>query len=134
LHQQLWGYKVEWRSVSRGTGEKKVEYHCSRPWLCKGQDTSSVKLVHTLFTAETCHGIHLRPTASALENLLSIYNADMKLTTNKDFSLFPFNAPAESEPNEYLYNLTNLCMVVVVLGRTVLCYLGYKELPDEGVG
>jgi hypothetical protein len=27
LHQQLWGYKVEWRSVSRGTGGKKVKYH-----------------------------------------------------------------------------------------------------------
>jgi hypothetical protein len=27
MHQQLWGYKVEWRSVSRGTGGKKVEYH-----------------------------------------------------------------------------------------------------------
>jgi hypothetical protein len=31
MHQQLWGYKVEWKSVSRGTGRKKVEYHCSRP-------------------------------------------------------------------------------------------------------
>jgi len=30
LHQQLWGYKVEWRSVSRGTGGKKVEYHWSK--------------------------------------------------------------------------------------------------------
>jgi DNA-directed RNA polymerase subunit RPC12/RpoP len=29
MHQQLWGYKVEWKSVSRGTGGKKVEYHCS---------------------------------------------------------------------------------------------------------
>jgi hypothetical protein len=29
MHQQLWGYKVEWKSVSRGTGRKKVEYHCS---------------------------------------------------------------------------------------------------------
>jgi hypothetical protein len=33
LHQQLWGYKVEWRSVCRGTGEK-VEYHCSRVSDC----------------------------------------------------------------------------------------------------
>jgi hypothetical protein len=24
MHQQLWGYKVEWKSVSRGTGGKKV--------------------------------------------------------------------------------------------------------------
>jgi hypothetical protein len=24
MHQQLWGYKVEWKSVSRGTGEKKL--------------------------------------------------------------------------------------------------------------
>jgi len=32
MHQQLWGYKVEWKSVSRGTGGKKVEYHCSRPY------------------------------------------------------------------------------------------------------
>jgi hypothetical protein len=30
MHQQLWGYKVEWKSVSRGTGGKKVEYHCFR--------------------------------------------------------------------------------------------------------
>jgi hypothetical protein len=30
MHQQLWGYKVEWKSVSRGTGGKKVEYHWTR--------------------------------------------------------------------------------------------------------
>jgi len=24
MHQQLWGYKVEWRSVSRGTGGKRL--------------------------------------------------------------------------------------------------------------
>jgi len=30
MHQQLWGYKVEWKSVSSGTGGKKVEYHCTR--------------------------------------------------------------------------------------------------------
>jgi hypothetical protein len=30
MHQQLWGYKVEWKSVSRGTVGKKVEYHWSR--------------------------------------------------------------------------------------------------------
>jgi hypothetical protein len=30
MHQQLWGYKVEWKSVSRGTGGKKVEYHWSK--------------------------------------------------------------------------------------------------------
>jgi hypothetical protein len=35
LHQQLWGYKVEWRSVSRGTGGKKVEYHCLRETGCE---------------------------------------------------------------------------------------------------
>jgi hypothetical protein len=29
MHQQLWGYKVEWKGVSRGTGGKKVEYHWS---------------------------------------------------------------------------------------------------------
>jgi hypothetical protein len=29
MHQQLRGYKVEWKSVSRGTWGKKVEYHCS---------------------------------------------------------------------------------------------------------
>jgi hypothetical protein len=23
MHQQLWGYKVEWKSVSRGTGGEK---------------------------------------------------------------------------------------------------------------
>jgi hypothetical protein len=32
MNQQLWGYKVEWKSVSRGTGGKKVEYHSAR--LC----------------------------------------------------------------------------------------------------
>jgi hypothetical protein len=30
MYQQLWGYKVEWKSVSRGTGGKKVEYHWYR--------------------------------------------------------------------------------------------------------
>jgi hypothetical protein len=35
MHQQLWGYKVEWKSVSRGTGGKKVEYHWTRR---QGQD------------------------------------------------------------------------------------------------
>jgi hypothetical protein len=24
MHQQFWGYKVEWKSVSRGTGEKRL--------------------------------------------------------------------------------------------------------------
>jgi hypothetical protein len=24
MHQQLWGYKVEWKSVSRGTGGKRL--------------------------------------------------------------------------------------------------------------
>jgi hypothetical protein len=24
MHQQLWGYKVEWKSVSRGMGEKRL--------------------------------------------------------------------------------------------------------------
>jgi hypothetical protein len=24
MHQQLWGYKVEWKSVSRGKGEKRL--------------------------------------------------------------------------------------------------------------
>jgi hypothetical protein len=33
MHQQLWGYKVEWKSVSRGTGGKKVEYHCPIQWV-----------------------------------------------------------------------------------------------------
>jgi hypothetical protein len=33
MHQQLWGYKVEWKSVSRGTGRKKVEYHCLK--ICR---------------------------------------------------------------------------------------------------
>jgi hypothetical protein len=33
MHQQLWGYKVEWKSVSRGTGGKKVEYHWPIQWV-----------------------------------------------------------------------------------------------------
>jgi hypothetical protein len=32
MHNQLWGYKVEWKSVCRGTGGKKVEYHWSSPY------------------------------------------------------------------------------------------------------
>jgi len=32
MHQQLWGYKVEWKSVSRGTGGKKAEYHWYKEW------------------------------------------------------------------------------------------------------
>jgi hypothetical protein len=32
MHQQFWGYKVEWKSVSRGTGGKKVEYHWSKAY------------------------------------------------------------------------------------------------------
>jgi hypothetical protein len=40
--QQFWGYKVEWKSVSRGTGGKKVEYH----WL-----TSSVATTEQEHTA-----------------------------------------------------------------------------------
>jgi hypothetical protein len=35
MHQQLWGYKVEWKSVSRGTGGKKVEYHWLRESVLK---------------------------------------------------------------------------------------------------
>jgi hypothetical protein len=35
MHQQLWGYKVEWKSVSRGTGGKKIDYHCFR--VCGNQ-------------------------------------------------------------------------------------------------
>jgi hypothetical protein len=43
MHQQLWGYKVEWKSVSRGTGGKKVEYHCS------------MRLVNKLYTKYPKH-------------------------------------------------------------------------------
>jgi hypothetical protein len=37
MHQQLWGYKVEWKSVSRGTGGKKlnttaVNYDAKKQW------------------------------------------------------------------------------------------------------
>jgi hypothetical protein len=32
MHQQLWGYKVELKSVSRGTGGKKVEYLCPKAY------------------------------------------------------------------------------------------------------
>jgi hypothetical protein len=35
MHQQLWGYKVEWKSVSRGTGGKRlnttgIELQCGK--------------------------------------------------------------------------------------------------------
>jgi hypothetical protein len=39
MHQQLWRYKVEWKSVSRGTGGKKVEYH----WYRQMCDKDSLK-------------------------------------------------------------------------------------------
>jgi hypothetical protein len=45
MHQQLWGYKVKWKSFSRGTGGKKVEYHCLRAlghW--DRQETSTMQL------------------------------------------------------------------------------------------
>jgi hypothetical protein len=38
MHQQLWGYKVEWKSVSRGTGGKKVEYR----WYSAPDDKGKV--------------------------------------------------------------------------------------------
>jgi hypothetical protein len=37
MQQQLWGYKVEWKSVSRGTGRKKVEYY----WFMPSSSSSS---------------------------------------------------------------------------------------------
>jgi hypothetical protein len=46
MHQQLWGYKVEWKSVSRGTGGKKVEYHWSN--LRGRRDTNSTSSVETI--------------------------------------------------------------------------------------
>jgi hypothetical protein len=48
LHQQLWGYKVEWRSVSRGMGRKKVEYHWSK--------------AHTVFDCLNTGSVGLNPT------------------------------------------------------------------------
>jgi hypothetical protein len=43
MHQQLWGYKVEWKSVSRGTGGKKVEYHWHREQISLLCTTSGPK-------------------------------------------------------------------------------------------
>jgi len=43
MHQQLWGYKVEWKSVSRGTGGKKVEYHWPIVWTEIRQVFSAMK-------------------------------------------------------------------------------------------
>jgi hypothetical protein len=55
MHQQLWGYKVEWKSVSRGTGGKKVEYHCSSvfslsTFLHNNRNEHEISLVTTLLT------------------------------------------------------------------------------------
>jgi len=47
MHQQLWGYKVEWKSVSRGTGGKKVEYHCS---ISLTQYCASLRLLFSIYT------------------------------------------------------------------------------------
>jgi hypothetical protein len=44
MHQQLWGYKVEWKSVSRGTGGKEVEYHCSKEIGWEGVDRIQLAL------------------------------------------------------------------------------------------
>jgi hypothetical protein len=60
MHQQLWGYKVEWKSVSRGTGGKKIEYHWSRSYnnrstvkeLCW---LSNVSVLLTLFNHFCLH-------------------------------------------------------------------------------
>jgi hypothetical protein len=51
MHQQLWGYKVEWKSVSRGTGEKKVEYHWTR--LRAGQSEFGSRRGLVIFVFDT---------------------------------------------------------------------------------
>jgi hypothetical protein len=42
MHQQLWGYKVEWKSVSRGTGGGEVEYHW--PKACTVYDRLNIQI------------------------------------------------------------------------------------------
>jgi len=46
MHQQLWGYKVEWKNVSRGTGGKKVEYHWCRRHTDIHQDMLLLQFSH----------------------------------------------------------------------------------------
>jgi hypothetical protein len=48
MHQQLWGYKVEWKSVSRATGGKKVEYHWFRPTVKQDLCTVPVHILYIL--------------------------------------------------------------------------------------
>jgi hypothetical protein len=55
MHQQLWGYKVEWKSVSRGTGGKKVEYHWSKAKLKSDGDKA---YPHARFEVTTEVKIH----------------------------------------------------------------------------
>jgi hypothetical protein len=41
MHQQLWGYKVEWKSVSRGTGEKRLNTTAQRNLFFVGRKCES---------------------------------------------------------------------------------------------
>jgi len=58
MHQQLWGYKVEWKSVSRGTGGKKVEYHWVRvirnAFWCKNSSTTCFPLLGCMVPVLMC--------------------------------------------------------------------------------
>jgi len=62
MHQQLWGYKVELKSVSRGTGGKKVEYHWYRRldtgWMVPRASLDAVGIRRNPFPALA--GIELR--------------------------------------------------------------------------
>jgi hypothetical protein len=73
MYQQLWGYKVEWKSVSRGTGGKKVEYHRARQkrfYSRRGQGVF-------LFTTDSRTA--LEPTQPPIEWLLAALSPRIKL-------------------------------------------------------
>jgi hypothetical protein len=66
MHQQLWGYKVEWKSVSRGTRGKKVEYHWSK--ACTVYDRSNIGIAGS----NTAWGMDVCPPVSVLCCLVSV--------------------------------------------------------------
>jgi hypothetical protein len=96
MHQQLWGYKVEWKSVSRGTGGKKVEYHWSSvptghstPAVCWAQPSeygycSSVQSHRQV----SLNLLHLLPLLSDAQNATDSLSLDENLGLSLCLSLF----------------------------------------------
>jgi hypothetical protein len=60
MHQQLWGYKVEWKNVSRGTGGKRLNttglYH-DEGFEMNGVHQLSLYASYVNISAEISHEI-----------------------------------------------------------------------------